>query len=431
MAESRHAASVTTMTAAPVLGAIIVIASFFLSWNLVRVQSVNLSLSTALYCVAAVFLLFSTRLRMAVFGRFTAFWILGFGLLIGGLLIGSAVNGAVTRWTLVSAQYFMALLILPAVLVSMSEKVLHRAILAFIFGVALSQLLGVITIQFLSYDQLASIFGRTFLLGNGRLGAMTGEPNSNGAQCAFAIILLVHATLGRRLPAYIALPTGAVILAGMVASASVTSFIACTAGLAILLAFTSFGVIAKVILPAGVLVFAYVALGGPIPSIFVDRVAGAAMNADISQAGTFTGRVILIDEAWRLADDYLLVGMGVDRFREVSSHGAPVHNLYLLLLNEGGIMSLAGLLALIMTLFAATFDTMRRHRLNGAACLSMTVILIVYTMSIPHMYDRIWLGSVLIMFAYAMSPIANWLHSYAVPPYYTSRARGAGAGAPV
>lgn len=427
MADSRHAASVTTMTAAPVLGAIVIIASFFLSWNLLRHQSFNLNLSTALYCLAAVLLLFSTRLRMAVFGRFTAFWVLGFGLLIGGLLIGSAVNGAVTRWTIVSVQYFMALMILPAVLVSMSEKVLHRAILAFIFGVALSQLVGVITIQFLSYDQLVGIFGRTFLLGNGRLGGMTGEPNSNGAQCAFAIILLVHATLGRRLPAYIALPTGAVILAGMVASASVTSFIACTAGLTILLAFTSFGVIAKVILPAGVLVFAYVALGGPIPSIFVDRVAGAAMNADISQAGTFTGRVILIDEAWRLADDYLFVGMGVDRFREVSSHGAPVHNLYLLLLNEGSIMSLAGLLGLVITLFAAAFDTMRRHRLNGAACLAMTVIFIIYTMSIPHMYDRIWLGSILIIFAYSMAPLANWLHSYAMPPYYATRGPSAGA----
>lgn len=415
------------ITAAPAFGTLLIVACFFMSWNLLRIPATNLTFSTVIFALLAVLLLFTSRLRMALFGRFTAFWLSGTALLIAGLLVGSLANGTVARWTIVGGQYFVALAILPAVLVSMSDKVLHRAALAFVFGVALSQLIGVIAIQFLTYDDLTPIVGRTFLLGNGRLGTMTGEPNSNGAQCAFALVLLVHAALGRRLPGIVAFITGTVILAGMVASASVSSFIACIIGLAILLVFTNFGIIAKVVLPAAILLFVYVGFGGPVPAIFVDRVADAAMTFDWTRAGTFTGRVALMEEAWRLSDENLLVGLGVDRFREVSSHGAPVHNLYLLLLNEGGFMSLLGLLIVVFSMFAAALDIQRRNRLNGALCLSMTTIFFVYTMSMPHMYDRIWAGPVLIAFAYAMAPLANWLHSYAVPPHYASVRSASGA----
>ncbi|MBY6128399.1 hypothetical protein KUW15_06710 [Qipengyuania aquimaris] len=428
LAENRHAASIAPITVAPLFGQITIIACFFLSWNLLRVPSTNITFSAAAIFLVAFLLLFSTRLRMAVFGRFTAFWLLGVAMLIGGLLIGSLLNGATTRWLIVGGQYFFALAMLAAVFASLSEWTLHRAALAFVFGVALSQLIGMIAIQFYTYEDLTPIVGRTFLMGNGRLGAMTGEPNSNGAQCAFALVLLVHAALGHRISGWLAFLTGGVIVAGMVASASVTSFIACVLGLGILLVFTSFGVMAKIIVPTALLAIAYVGMGGPVPEIFVSRVAEALVSLDPTQAGTFTGRVALMDEAWRMADDNIFFGLGVDRFREVSVFGAPVHNLYLLLLNEGGILSLLGLITLIICLFAAAFDIQRRNRLNGAMCLAMASIFFTYAASMPHMYDRIWVGPVLLGFAIGMAPVASWLQTYAGPPSYAPP-RGGNAGA--
>ncbi|UOR15182.1 O-antigen ligase family protein [Qipengyuania aquimaris] len=428
LAESAHATSIAPITAAPIFGQMVLLAAFFISWNLARPPSLNLTVSDAAFGLVAVLLLFSNRLKIAVFGRFTAFWLLGVALLIGGLLIGSAVNGVMLRWFVVGGQYFLALALVPAVLSSMSERVLQRAALAYVFGVALSQLIGVIVIQFFTYDELSGVLGPTFLMGNGRLGSLSGEPNSNGAQCVFAMILLVHATLARRLPAFIAIPTGAILFAGMFSSASFTSFMACGLALAILLIFTNFNVIAKVVLPIILIGYAYIAAGGPIPEIFLERVAGAFLNMDLAQAGTFTGRVELVGEAWRMADDNLLVGLGVDRFREVSTFGAPVHNFTLLVLNEGGLFSFIGAISLVFCMVAASFDTLRRHRLNGALCLAMTTVFVIYTTSIAHMYDRIWSAPLLLAFALSLSPLIVAIRTYSGPPSY-SAPRGAGLSA--
>src|SRR3546814_3033601 len=67
----------------------------------------------------------------------------------------------------------------------------------------------------------------------------------------------------------------------------------------------------------------------------------------MSQAGTFTGRMDLILEAWEIVEDTMFVGIGVDQYRVVSPTQVPVHNMYLLLWAEGGLLALLGWMLLL------------------------------------------------------------------------------------
>lgn len=387
-----------------VLQTFVVVGCFFLSWQLFRIPEQNFTASDGAFLAALAIMLFTGRATMAPFGRFTAFWLLGVTLLLAGLLLGSIVGDQAMRWGLVASQYFIALVILPMIFFSLRREDLDRAAMAFVYGVAVSQVIGILALKFVGYHALTPYVGRTIVLGNDRVGAMTAEPNSNGAMCVFALIILAHALMERRAHPVGAAIVGGIIVAGMVFSASVTAFLALTvAGLMlILVSWQAKLMYAGMVVVTGAIF--YVGAGGALPEIFVQRVAEAIVNLDLSQAGTFKGRVTLISEAWRNADANLLVGLGVDRYREISVHGAPVHNLWLLVLNEGGILAFAGIFLIVMCLFAAAASVGLRDRVGAAVCFAALAVLLIYTMSLPHMYGRNWFGPPLLIFAMVLVP---------------------------
>jgi O-antigen ligase len=382
----------------------VVLGCFFLSWQLFRVPEQNFTASDGAFLAALAIMLFTGRATTAPFGRFTAFWLLGVILLLAGLLLGSIVSDQAMRWGLVASQYLIALVIIPMIFFSLRREDLDRAAMAFVYGVAVSQVIGILALKFVGYHALTPYVGRTIVLGNDRVGAMTAEPNSNGAVCVFALIILAHALMERRANPLIAAIAAGIIIAGMVFSASATSFLALAVG-ALLLILVSWQV---KLMYAGMIVVLgaifYIGAGGALPEVFVQRVAEAIVNLDLTQAGTFESRLSLIGEAWRNADANLFVGLGVDRYREISLHGAPVHNLWLLALNEGGILAFAGIFLLVACLFASAASIGLRDRVGAAVCFATLAVLLIYTMSLPHMYGRNWFGPPLLIFAMVMVP---------------------------
>src|SRR3546814_3706712 len=66
-----------------------------------------------------------------------------------------------------------------------------------------------------------------------------------------------------------------------------------------------------------------VAAGYQLPEVFQGRVGGAIESGDMSQAGTYTGRMDLIHEAWEIVEDTMIVGLGVDQYRTISFADTP------------------------------------------------------------------------------------------------------------
>ncbi len=56
-----------------------------------------------------------------------------------------------------------------------------------------------------------------------------------------------------------------------------------------------------------------------LPSAFEKRVVGALQNQDLSQAGTYSGRLdLVVKEAWAIVDQTSVIGVGVDEYRNAS-----------------------------------------------------------------------------------------------------------------
>jgi O-antigen ligase len=374
----------------------LLMAIFFCGWPLLRVGDINLTASDILLALVVVIMLFRRQIARRPFGGLTTFWFLGLGLLLLGLLIGSVANGSVGRWVIVGAQYLFAFLLIPMVLMG-QERPLTRSFPAlFVLGVTISQLLGVSASLLFEPADIIPLMGNDFVTGNGRVGAMSGEPNVNGAMVAFALPMLLYSIRIGTIPTGLGILCGIVLLWGLLASGSFTGFSAALIAIALYLAISGMRILLSVSIFGAILAGLFMASNLPVPAVFEQRVAGALTSGDLNQAGTFTDRAELIEEAWEMADDNLLMGLGVDQYRKVSSHGAPVHELHLLILNEGGILAFAGLVMVLLTMLGLCIRALSRWPVEGAMILAVVAVFNVYTFAIPHMYARTWILPVLL-----------------------------------
>jgi O-antigen ligase len=138
-----------------------------------------------------------------------------------------------------------------------------------------------------------------------------------------------------------------------------------------------------------------------LPQTFHERVLVALTTGDVSAAGTFEARNELMHEALNLIDGERVswLGIGADQFRLISAAEAPVHNSFLLLWAEGGIVSFLGWLmfcsiGLIVWAVARSRGLMPYGR--SAVLASFAVFLIITNVS-AHIYARYWYAVLLII----------------------------------
>jgi hypothetical protein len=383
-------------------------AVFTMSMHILRPGPVNVTVSDAAIAVCAITLMVRSRINSTPFGQSTFFWCCGLTLMLGGLLVSSIANGDPMRWNIIAIQYSFAWLLLPMVFFSLSAVQMRRCMLWFVYGVAASQAFALALSTLLPFGTLKSLFGPGFLSGNGRLGALTGESNWNGAVIAFALPMLIsclhHKLIGR---------IGATICTvflvwGLIACASFTGFASALLAVMITLGLSNPVRLFKIGLPLAGLVSGYLLSGLPLPAVFQQRVAGALTTGDLSSAGTFEGRAMLISEAWKLSEQTIFLGFGADRYREVSEFGAPVHQFLLLILTEGGAFALAGLLVMLSILWIIALKSFRIDRQGAATAVAVLSVFCIFTTAVPHMYTRLWIGPVLMALAAVAREQKRW-----------------------
>lgn len=376
--------------------AAIAIGVFLSGYHVLRASSINLTLSDIALIAAAI--IFAARGQLAThpFGSLTGFWLLGFTLMVGGLFLSSVVNGNPARGLIVAAQYSAALLLVPFVLASADLRFTKRLPVLFVVGVSISQLIGLIALALFTHADTRDLLGPGFITGNGRIGAMAGEPNPNGALVAFALPMLVYSWQQGLMRKELVLLFAILLTWGLVQSASFTGFVAAAVGVSVALALTGFRYLLVAVSVVLVVVSLFIASDAALPEVFRERVLGAIATGDFSQAGTFTARSDLIAEAWELSQGKLLLGLGADQYRQVSVYGAPVHNLQLLVWTEGGFTAICGLVILLCLLLLLACVGLRNHRAESAMAVAVVVVFLIYTSSIPHMYSRFWTVPVMV-----------------------------------
>lgn len=356
------------------------------------------TLSDGLFCAALVVFLLRRRLPSAPLGVLTWPWIASFVLIVGGLHISSMVEGDMWRGVILLLQYSFCFIALPYLLLGRKEKEAYRLLFVFLAGVIALDVHGILTFYLVGYTPDSPVVS-----GNGRLETLSGS--SNAAACLNAMMIVV--VLWLRLSGKLSFKMSAVLFSIMLTTIVLTSsnggIIAMSAGiLAFLASSLSLRQTVKIV-PILAIPGVFLMAGGSdyLPSAFQERVLNALASGDVSEAGTFMSRSALMQEALEAinTDQISLIGIGADQFRLRSVQETPVHNSFLLLWVEGGMVSLLGWLLFCSTGFILWYVARAQGVMvyGRAAVLASFIVFIVVANVSAHIYARYWYTALLLI----------------------------------
>jgi O-antigen ligase len=370
--------------ALPVTG----LAIFFSVYPGLRPAEVFFTFSDMLFCLSAVLLLLTGRLRFAPLGPLTIPWLVAFGILSSGLIISSLLGPAPERVLIVLCQYTFAYIVLAYIIVRSDESIIDTFIKTFVLGTVCLNIYG-LAIYFGGNDETFR-----YVSGSGRMASFMGNPNANANVIALTLPFVLYLRFSGKWRFIYALGSLAILSYALVATSSVGGLLWSLAGVAIFIALTINGRILIGLAVCVVIAASVFAKYGTsiLPLTFQERVLSALQSGDMEQAGTFSDRMALIHEALDMVDDRLLVGIGVDQYRVESESGMPVHDMYLLLWAEGGLPALIGWLMLpqIIALTALWVYTRPNGRLIAGTVLSVVAVFLLVATGTTHMYGRFW-----------------------------------------
>jgi len=371
---------------------VLLLAVFLAPYTTWRVMAdVLFTASDALFCLGALLYLAGRRVNIRPFGDLTPIWFFGLAMLLTGLLIGSVVNGDPVRWIIIAVQYAFAFALVPMLMNVMTREAAIRQARAALAGVVVMELFGISVYYRLSGSyEAAKRFGPEFITGEHRLGAFMADANWNAAVITMTVPLIFYLQRGRHIGTIYAAGSLVVLLVALLFTGSFTGFAATVTSVGLLFliggSLRSMRLIVALIAMSG----AVVASGITLPAAFEKRVVGALQNQDLNQAGTYSDRLDLVKEAWTIIDKTSVVGIGADQYRAVSRAQAPVHNIFLLLWAEGGLMAMFGWITMILVPAALAMRMIVRDRLLAGLGLAVFTSFFIFSIAAPHMYSRSW-----------------------------------------
>lgn len=364
-------------------------AIFFCSMNYFRTDYVYFTVADLAFLVCFSFAAINGHIAIDSLGRqSTAVWCFGLALLLLGLIASSIASPAPDRGLIVVLQYFYAYFIILLVLGGRSYEELVTAAKLYVLSIVTICLQGIYLIH------VVGAKNTQFVSGNGRFSGFMERENECAAVIALAVpILFLLVSLGKinRLVAFVAF---ALLAYGLLLTGSNTGLLGFGIGIGIYLLFnlTWRRAVLAAVFCLGVPLIVETQMHDYLPTVFQRRVLSAVETGDITQAGTFGYRIQLMQEASGHLSETLLLGFGADQYREFSFIGQPVHNVYLLLWTEGGLIAALGFVAMCLSVIGPAISAARvQGGLRYAICIFATLAaLLAMANGMPHMYGRFW-----------------------------------------
>ncbi len=383
---SSHSGSPVRSTTSQEIERLLVIAAVFLSpMTYLRTDIVFFTLSDLVASAAFVVMIANRRVPLRPFADMTSFWLFSVLLLCSGLIAGSLLNGNPLTGAVGVIQYVFSFVCIPLLLLGRPARETMFLCKVMAFSLVFVMLHGVLYSVFSPDD--ARFFSR-----NGRLTGLIERENGVGLLAGVGIVYVMWLYFISQISGIVFLALVAPVAYGLLLSASNSGFIVAVVGI---FGISFFHGSAKHILAfigIGALALAALFLFGQyfLPEVFQERVYGALTTGDSSEAGTFDGRLLLIQEAIYLIDRSIWLGVGVDQHRLISQYGAPVHNTYLLLFSEGGLVSLLGFVCLLLTLAFVGWRSFSNPDTRWSGVLMFTILLMfaVALNGVTHVYGR-------------------------------------------
>jgi O-antigen ligase len=365
------------------------ISVFLAPIQMFRPSEFSFTFSDFFFCLLGVMMIVRRKLNMAPLQDVTIIWVIANLMLIGGLYASSIINGSAAAALVVCTQYFFAYVFLSFIIMGDEERALLIA-KTFVYAIMFIVVCGFGFVA-TGYDG-----GFAFITGSGRLTSFYSDANYLALQLALTLPLVMYLWFVRSFSSLTAIIMIICIFIGLILASSNSGIGAAVLGLGLFLLLAgSFQRLFQGMLLAGTLVVLASTVGyDHLPEVFQKRVLSALESGSIEQAGSFQGRLELIEEAVDKLDNSLFLGIGTDQYRERSSSQAPVHNTYLLIWVEGGTIAIFGFLLILASIgFVGirSYQFGREGAQAGALVLSVLVIFIFVATTLPHLYQRFWI----------------------------------------
>ena len=381
--------------------AVTALAIFLAPMRWFRLSEFFFTLSDLVFCVSLGLLFAGRGLPRTPVGPMTPLWLTAFALLAAGLLGSSLLQGSPVRGLIVTGQYAFAWMLLCFVLVDREPATLRLFLKTFVASIIVAEALG-IAAYLSGFDPTGRMVS-----GNRRLMSFLEDPNANANMIGITLPIVLYLWLSRLLSGWVVTFALPVLVTALILTSSVGGIAIACLGTGLFLVMTmNLRTLAKLAVPALVALGAIVVWGTDyLPKTFQKRVLSALESGQLDQAGTADARLALMREAAGMIDASPLIGVGADQFRVVSALGDPVHNAYLIVWAEGGLMALVGWLLLLATVFImalAAYQATRR-RLTLAATTSMATVFSLIAVNNAHMYSRMWVVPLCLIMALCLA----------------------------
>ena len=382
--------------------------------NYLRLNAFYVTASDGAAILALFFMLAHRHLPIRFFGPATGLWLLSFLLFVGGISLGSVVNGDSTELIKTFLQYFFSLIVLPVLLAGRSYEQIVALLKVLIASITFVMIFGIYVIYFMDDP------GPRLISYNGRLRSLIERENECATMAGIAAILLLGLYFLKQIRLRWVLFCLPFLYFGVLLTGSNSGLILSVVGtisIMLLCGTKRHMIIVVVCVVAAVL--AVLNLGAFfLPEEFQERVLGAFLNADLSEAGTFTGRFEMLREAIEISRETLFIGLGAGQYHEISAHDTQVHNVYLLSLTEGGLISLIGLVGLLLTGVYLGWMAIVSGRSPKVAAISLTVLFIVALQlnMFPTFYARFWNVPLILTMALSASRLPRFDPTWQVRP---------------
>ncbi|MFD1794953.1 hypothetical protein FQV27_16130 [Paracoccus aurantiacus] len=355
--------------------------------NYLRADFAYVTASDVFAMMTLILMYVTGRIPLHPFGRASKAWYCSVFLLIFGLLASSAVNGDLQAGLEVVAQYCFSLMLIPLLFLQRPRAEVLLLIKIFVLAMVFVMLHGAWYMEFAPKDF-------RFVTPSGRLSSLVERENAAGALAALAITFSMWMYFTGQIRMYLLLILIAPLGYGLLLTGSNTGFFLTAIGMFSLALFSGALRLLAGMVVVGFLLFFVIYNWGELflPEIFIKRVLGALETGNLDEAGTFSDRMFLIHEAYGVTRDTILLGLGANQYRLISAEGAPVHNTYLLLLAEGGLISLLGHFGMMMTGLLVGLPVLlsRKTRWYGALTITTIVMLALVQNGLAHFYARFW-----------------------------------------
>lgn len=375
---------------------IIAIGVFLMPFYSIKVSFFNIS---DLFIITALIMLFYEKLRYNSFFKpfsnkvyalivFTAFF-----LMLGGYMLGDLSNQNINTNTFtISFQYVFILAGYLWLFKSLTSTELLKLLKIYLSGFITVILSGVILKTF-TPDIYLLLMDQNILIGFRRMGSFTGATG-----LAKSISVLIILTYFMYSLAYYNIKKvifmNIIFIIGLIYASSfggiITSLISYVAILTLFLINNKTKFLQKLLsLVSGLLIifisfFVLIKLNFQ-ESIFYNRVVKVLFDADYEEAGSAEVKIYLMNAALTIIKENFLFGIGSGNFLAQTIYKQSVHNSYLILWVEGGILPLIGFLILLILFFIMSMKVKGNRKY---ILLTMGLVLVINSFTNTHFFPR-------------------------------------------